>query len=112
VPYSLRKERSLKEQDGDYLQFLVYTNQRMSAFISGLKKNTGNNAVILLMSDHGFRFQDQVKPLSFLNFNAIYLPGKEYAGWYDGMTNVNQFRVLFNTLFHQQLPMLKDSIAK
>jgi hypothetical protein len=112
VPYFLRKEPSLKEQDDDYLQFLVYTNKRMSVFISELKKNTGNNAVILLMSDHGFRFQDQIKPLSFQNFNAIYLPGKEYAGWYDGMTNVNQFRVLFNTLFHQQLPMLKDSIAQ
>ena len=112
VPYPLRKRVTKAESDQDYLQFLVYTNKRISAFISELKKNTGNKAVILVMSDHGLRFEDQHAKLAFQNFNAIYLPGKEYAGWYDGMTNVNQFRVLFNTLFHQQLPMLKDSIAK
>jgi hypothetical protein len=99
--------------DQHYLQYLVYTNKVISAFISELKKNTKNDAVILLMSDHGYRdaaIGDHARG-HFDNLNAVYLPGRQYQGWYDGMTNVNQFRVLFNTLFQQRLPMLKDSVV-
>jgi hypothetical protein len=28
---------------------------------------------------------------------------------YDSISGVNQFRVVFNKLFHQHLPLLKDS---
>lgn len=112
VPGSLKKGDAKTETDQDYLQYLVYANKRISVFISQLKKNTGNKAVILLMSDHGYRAEkSDIPKLAFQNFNAIYLPGKEYKGWYDGITNVNQFRVLFNTLFHQEMPLLKDSLA-
>jgi hypothetical protein len=45
----------------------------------------------------------------FMNLNAVYLPNHNYAGLYDSITNVNQFRAVFNNLFHVQLPLLKDS---
>lgn len=49
--------------------------------------------------------------MPFYNLNAVYLPQKSYSGWYNGINNVNQFRVLLNTLFHQQMPLLADSIV-
>jgi hypothetical protein len=98
--------------DALYLQYQVYTNKRMTRLISELKKATGNKAVILLMSDHGYHQARTSDPkLKFYNLNAVYLPDKNYAAWYNGMSNVNQFRALFNTLFHQQMPLLPDSIV-
>jgi hypothetical protein len=112
VPYLLQQSVTQLVQDNDYLQYLVYTNKVISSFIHTLKERTTGRAVILLMSDHGYRDAERKqKDLGFYNLNAVYLPDKAYAGWYDGMTNVNQFRVLFNTLFHQRLPMLADSIV-
>jgi hypothetical protein len=63
------------------------------------------------MSDHGFRcFDPQVDPASFFyNQNAVYFPNGDYSGFYDEITNVNQFRVVFTKLFHLNLPLLKDS---
>lgn len=96
----------------NYLQYLVYANKTIGKFIENLHQRTKGKAVILLMSDHGYRFSRSAdRDLPYQNLNAVYLPGKQYAGFYDGMTNVNQFRVLFNTLYQQQLPLLKDSLV-
>ncbi|HYE54213.1 MAG TPA: hypothetical protein VD996_05190, partial [Chitinophagaceae bacterium] len=66
------------------------------------------NAVILLMGDHGYKHsKDKGR---YQTLNAVYLPSKNYSGWYEGMTHVNQFRVLFNAVFDQRLPLLKDSL--
>ena len=65
------------------------------------------------MSDHGFRsFEENEKVDNryyFMTLNAVLFPTKDYSNFYDGMTNVNQFRVILNSLFHQKLPLLKDS---
>ena len=109
------QRESIAPEEGDqaYLQYPVYTNRRILDFLAQLKHATGGGAVILVMSDHGARgaMRKDLK-YAYLNFNAVYLPNQQYAGWYDGMTNVNQFRVLFNTLFQEKLPMLKDSIVQ
>lgn len=112
TPFRERKSYTLEEVDDAYLQYLVYTNRKILAFLRKLKQQDNGKAVILLMSDHGYRGTARKNnKLAWYNFNAVYLPNGQYAGWYDGMTNVNQFRVLFNTLFHQRLPLLKDSIV-
>ena len=41
--------------------------------------------------------------------NAIYLPDRDYSTLYDSMTNVNEFRIIFNKTFNQKFPLLKDS---
>jgi phosphoglycerol transferase MdoB-like AlkP superfamily enzyme len=61
-----------------FLQYEVYVNKRISTFIATLKKETAGNAVILLMSDHGYKdakvANDATMP--FYNLNAVYLPQK------------------------------------
>ena len=100
------------ETDKAYLQYLVYTNHRIEKFIQQLQQATMNKAVIALMSDHGYRAAAQRDiHHAYQTLNAIFLPAKNYGHWYDGMSNVNQFRVLLNSVFGQRLPLLKDSIV-
>ncbi len=61
------------------------------------------------MGDHGFRHLEGNNNGHFMNFNSIYLPDKNYSRFYDGMSLVNEFRILLNTQFNQHLPILKDS---
>jgi len=96
----------------EYTGYLPYTNACAKDLISTIKKNSGGKAVILFMSDHGFRFSNDQVPLvnAFFNQNAVYFPDKDYHLLYDSISGVNQFRVVFNHLFHQNLPLLKDSV--
>jgi len=95
-----------------FLQYEVYTNKIITDHIARLQKETAGKAVVLLMSDHGYQEAiTENKVLPYYNLNAVYLPQRNYQGWYNGISNANQFRVLFNTLFHQQLPLLADSIV-
>jgi hypothetical protein len=95
-----------------YLGYLPYTNSRIRELITAIKKNSEGKAVILFMSDHGYRFSPDgiPRPDFFCNQNAVYYPDGDYSRLYDSISNVNQFRVVFNKLFHLNLPLLKDSI--
>lgn len=94
-----------------YLGYLHYTNRKLLELIDYIQQNKKSPPVIMLMSDHGFhQFTETVEDkYHFMNINALFLPKRNYDGFYDGMSNVNQFRVLFNTLFSQKNPLLKDS---
>lgn len=94
-----------------YLQYVQYTNTRMKKLVTSLKNNTKGEAVIIIMGDHGFRVPTEEKhPVwVFQILNAVYFPEKNYQLLYDSITSVNQFRVVLNTLFDHQLPLLKDS---
>jgi phosphoglycerol transferase MdoB-like AlkP superfamily enzyme len=96
----------------NYLQYLVYTDKRITRFIKELKQATKGQAVIILMGDHGVRLKisNSVLP-AYQALNAIYLPEKQYTGWYPGITHVNQFRILFNTIFQQHMPLLPDTLV-
>jgi len=94
-----------------YLQYLVYTNKVVTQLTSDILEKTNRQAAIILMSDHGFRslVENGKHVYSGNNFNAMYIPGKDYKYNYDSISNVNSFRVLFNTLFEMKLPLLTDS---
>lgn len=93
-----------------YLDYLVYTNTQIKKLVSSIQEHSGGKAVIVLMGDHGFRYHgNQYRHENFQNLNAVYLPGGDYHLFYDSITCVNQFRVVFNSLFNQSIPLLKDS---
>lgn len=98
-----------------YLGYLLYANKRILTLIDDILKNSRELPVIILVSDHGFRWfpAEKFSPeYSFNNMLAILLPDKKYAGFYNGISNVNLFRVLFNTEFNQHFPLLKDSTSR
>jgi len=96
----------------DYVEYLQYSNTRFLKMIDQILSTSPKPPVIIFMSDHGFRefeMTEETIKYGFININAVYLPNQRYDGFYNEMSNVNQFRVLINTLFNQQLPLLKDS---
>jgi len=98
---------------GGYIEYLQYSNTKLLSLVDFIKKNSTNPPVIFLMGDHGFKqpIPGMKREHFFMNLNAVYFPNGDYAGFYEGMSLVNQFRVTLNTLFSQKLPMLKDSTS-
>ena len=104
IPESVGK--SLKADCADYLQYLVYTNKQLIQCIDQLKKNTHNQAVIILASDHGYRAGCAAgsKEAAHSVLLSYYLP-QEYPKIEvkAGISNVHAFRILFNTIFQTDL---------
>jgi hypothetical protein len=92
-----------------YLGYLQYCNQQLLFFIDRLLKTSIRPPVILLMSDHGYRRAGAPVAYHFSNLNAVYYPVKNYEGYYSGLSNVNQLRLLLNKQFSGQWPLLKDT---
>jgi hypothetical protein len=107
------KTTDRKQLNKAYFQYLVYTNKVMSGLVSELQQKTGGQAVIILMSDHGYRklFVEGETVVPVNNFNAVYIPNGNYQYYYDSISNVNQFRAMFNSLFDVKLPRLTDSCS-
>lgn len=103
--------KNMQDSAAVYLGYLEYCNGIIKKMVSNIQDNTKGNAVILVMSDHGLRWMNDPRrlPLVYNNLNAVYLPGSNYSNWPSEITNVNQFRILFNDLFAQKFPLLKDS---
>lgn len=99
------------ETNNPYTEYAQYTNGRISRLIDSIQTATAGKAVIMLLSDHGFHMLPRgvQEDLQFYNLSAVYLPNQQYQQYSDSVTNVNQFRILFNTLFKQQYPIIKDS---
>jgi hypothetical protein len=94
-----------------YLDYIPQTNKRIRELIETIQENTRNSAVIIFMGDHGFRPQttDEYPVDFFQNQNAVFFPDKDYHLLYDSMTNVNMFRIVFDKMFDQNIPLLKDT---
>ncbi len=100
-----------KTNADDYVGYLKYSNKKIIQLVDQILNASVNPPVIMLLSDHGFRNPDKKidRKYDFMNLNAVYIGGKNYNLFYDGMSNVNQFRVLFNSCFGLQLPLLNDA---
>ena len=94
-----------------YIDYLLYTNKILLSLVDHIKDNSEQPPIILLMSDHGFRQIERSvdKKYVFMNLNSTFFPDGNYTGLYDGMSNVNQFRIVLNTQFGQKFPFLTDS---
>ena len=62
-----------------------------------------------VVSDHGERFTTgATKGSAYDNFFAVYDSQKKYYGFSDTFPLINTFRVVLNTYFNQELPMLEN----
>ncbi|MEO7307156.1 MAG: hypothetical protein ABIR78_05280, partial [Ferruginibacter sp.] len=94
-----------------YLSYLKYGNTVMKNMVTHIVAND-SNAIIIVMSDHGFYNYDSPgdnDPNNYDNFCLVRLPGKNYPVYKDKWSNVNFFRYVFNAEFGQSLPYLRDS---
>lgn len=100
-----------KEVDtAKYLEYVQYTNNVLLNIINEIMAKSAHPPIVILVSDHGFRedsFGNQ--KYQFMNQLCVYLPDHHYQPFYNGISNVNLFRVLFNTEFNQKFQLLADS---
>jgi len=93
-----------------YIEYLKYTNKVLLKLVDEIINNNQTPPVIILMSDHGFRWlAGGAGKYEFSNLFSVYLPDKNYSQFNDSITSVNVFRALLNTEFCQQSRMLKDT---
>lgn len=113
VSYLTKRKSTVKDDKNAYLEQLIYTNKLMTTFVDSLLKKTRGEAVIILMSDHGFKsgkggaIEDR-----FNSFNTIYFPDSINIERYKGMSNVNQFRNLLSIMSEKRIPLKADSLLK
>jgi hypothetical protein len=87
-----------------YIGYLKYTGKKISRLTDDLIRNGKKNTVIILISDHGYRYTGN-KKLYYSTIGAVYRSDRNYSMYHDSVSNVNQFRILFNSLFRY-----KDSL--
>ena len=106
-----------KEYKNNYVNQLIYSNQRTKEMIEKIIANSKNPLVIILQSDHGPAMQlEWEKPskeairerTSILN--AYFFSDKAQNALYENITPVNTFRIIFNLYFQADYEILEDKI--
>jgi hypothetical protein len=111
-----------------YLRQLQYLNGRLLGIVDGiLAASPDDPPIIVLQADEGplperyrrdewnFKWADATESeinVKFGIINAIHMPGVDpvEAGLYPEITPVNTFRVIFNSYFGGDLPLLADRV--
>ncbi|MFH1561218.1 MAG: sulfatase-like hydrolase/transferase [Patescibacteria group bacterium] len=103
-----------------YLDQLVFISNQIVPVIEKIIQNSPKPPIIILQSDHGpgsiFGKREDwlknyspegVKERSSILY-AIYFPNQNYQDFYQTITPVNTFRILFNNYFGENLELLPD----
>jgi len=104
-----------------YLDQLKFTNKKMRETINGILENSETKPIIIIQSDHGYNsgfdweytFENNDSKMikqAMRNINAYYLPQEGGSAFYDGITPVNTFRIIFNEYFGGNYPLLEDKM--
>jgi hypothetical protein len=100
--------RELNQKEINYLDYeespnlsytinLAFARLLILRIVDDILKNSGNNAIIVIQSDHGYRgYKSASVPADskFENFTAIYFPDKNYQLLTDELFMPNTFRLI------------------
>ena len=93
---------------------IKFANKKLKILIDKLLESE-EKPIIILQGDTGSLYTgDWDNPSEDLiiermsNLNAVYIPDEKYDLFYDGMTPVNTFRIIENTVFNGDYLLLKD----
>ncbi|MFO0415381.1 MAG: sulfatase-like hydrolase/transferase, partial [Bacteroidota bacterium] len=93
-----------------YLSYLKYTNGIIENLVTDIQNKEKNNAVIVIIGDHGFRSNITKKEHLFANMNAIYIPDHlRKTPPPDSLSLVNEFRYVLNSMTRNEMKLLPDS---
>jgi hypothetical protein len=104
--------RSMDAQDmAGYLAQVAYSRTMMLDIVEKIQQASGGKAIIIIQGDHGYRFLEGAEKMNeqFSVFKAVYFPDKNYSLFNDSTSSVNTFRVVLNSQFGMNMPLLKDS---
>lgn len=92
-----------------YIHQVIYCNKMIKRVTDSIFNNNKRPFVIIIQSDHGYnpdRDRNIQKHLSA--FNAVYFYNKDYREYDKQFSNVNTFRIFFNTFFKMEYPILEN----
>lgn len=83
-----------------YRQYLPHANAKILSLIKAIREKNDGPAIILLLSDHGFRGHGEAMPRDqhFMNYAAISLPEKMKGSFHAPASNINVFPELLDML--------------
>lgn len=119
IPESVVDKRDHTE---NYMNQLQCANIKVKSLVENILKNSKNPPIIIVQSDEGpFPMKNPIaksEPWAsaengayaekFPILNAYYFPDANTSGLYPSITPVNSFRVVFNTYFGTNFPLLPD----
>jgi hypothetical protein len=93
-----------------YKNQLVFLNKMMMKVIDNIVSNARDNSIIILQSDHGpYHIIDNNRNnVRMKNFTAFLLPKGDENIFYNSITPVNIFRLIFNHYFKTHYDLLED----
>jgi hypothetical protein len=119
-PYTLAEGTGFQDSEeayqSGYREQVLFINREIKKAIDAILTKSEAPPIILIMGDHGpaSRFNWKFEDPGCLwertgNLYAVLLPGHENDGTvYSSISPVNTFRVIFNTYFGTDLPLLED----
>lgn len=94
------------KEDALYRDQAIYISSRMEEIVPRIISNSARPPIIVIQGDHGPTVARNLR-IRMSNLSVYYLPGID-SSIYPTITNVNTFRVIFNTYFGQNLLLLDD----
>lgn len=115
IPKSLQLGYAVKDKEG-YIGQLQYTNKLVQEAIEKILAENTNLPVIIIQGDHGSdeseipweTHNDDSLRERFSIQNAFLIPDIEKEIFYETITPVNSFRILFNHIFNDEYKLLED----
>jgi hypothetical protein len=108
-PISTRLSMTHWEPREMYLDQVIFINKQFTELVQRLLARSPHPPIIIVQGDHGPKFGlDRGTEYAYRILNAAYLPGLERNPFYEAITPVNTFRVLFNEYFGGQYPLVED----
>lgn len=119
---SLLQRVATRLNPGDaYVNQVRFVNSKLRETVDVLLARSSSPPIIIIQGDHGAAYvrepvgsgdfvpSDEYLQAQMGILNAYYLPGVDASAvLYDSISPVNTFRVIFNTYFDQDLPLLPD----
>ena len=92
-----------------YLDQLIFLNKKVMELVDTLLTDSPEPPIIIIQGDHGPKFDGSIDTdHAYQILNTAHLPGLDGNPFYETITPVNTFRVLFNEYFGGQYPLLED----
>jgi len=105
-----------------YLNQVKFIEKKLLSLIDTIILKSKSPPIIIIQGDHGSAatFSNKEDPLGIIPtnqnikeimgiFNAFYLSGRENKNLYNSISPVNNFRLIFNSYFNENFPLLPDS---
>jgi len=113
-PKSLELGDVSQNRNYDYIKQLQFTNKKTLELVDNILTNSKTPPIIVIQSDHGstdssinVSLEDVINE-AMHNLNVYYLPNGGESILYDGFSQVNSFRLIFNYYFNGEYEILED----